>query len=74
MSRRNTNVEKPKDAWGTMRRLVGYLMGRRAALAVILLLSLAGNVLSLLGPKLAGTAMGAAPPASRSRSRWERIK
>ena len=60
MSRRNTNVEKPKDAWGTMRRLVGYLMGRRAALAVILLLSLAGNVLSLLGPKLAGTAMGAA--------------
>lgn len=60
MARRNTKIEKPKDAKGTLRRLLGYLMGRRAALAVILLLSLAGNVLSLLGPKLAGTAVGAA--------------
>lgn len=60
MSRRNPKTEKPQDARGTLRRLLGYLAGRRVLLAVILVLSLAGNVLSLLGPKLAGTAMGAA--------------
>ena len=60
MARLNEKTEKPRDAKGTLRRLLDCLMGRRAALAVILVLSLWGNVLSLLGPKLAGTAMGAA--------------
>lgn len=60
MARLNEKTEKPRDAKGTLRRLLDCLMGRRAALAVILVLSLGGNVLSLLGPKLAGTAMGAA--------------
>jgi len=47
MSRRNPKTEKPQDARGTLRRLLGYLAGRRVLLAVILVLSLAGNVLSL---------------------------
>lgn len=60
MARLNEKTEKPRDAKGTLRRLLDCLMGRRAALGVILILSLGGNILSLLGPKLAGTAMGAA--------------
>ena len=60
MVRPNGKSEKPRDAKGTLRRLLDCLMGRRAALGVILVLSLGGNILSLLGPKLAGTAMGAA--------------
>ena len=60
MARVNTKTEKPRDARGTLRRLLDYLMGRRTALAIILALCLAGNVLSLLGPKLAGTAIDAA--------------
>ena len=60
MARLNEKTEKPRDAKGTLRRLLDCLMGRRAALGVILVLSLGGNILSLLGPKLAGTAMGAA--------------
>ncbi len=60
MARVNEKTEKPKDARGTLRRLLSYLMVRRGALAAVLLASLAGNVLSLLGPRLAGSAVGAA--------------
>ena len=56
MARVNAKTEKPGDARGTLRRLLDCLMGRRTALAAILLLCLTGNILSLLGPKLAGTA------------------
>lgn len=60
MAMRTEKTEKPRDARGTLRRLLGRLARRRAALAAALLLSLAGNVLSLLGPKLAGSAIQAA--------------
>ena len=60
MPRRDTKKEKPQDARGALRRLAAYLMDYRAALAAILLLVAAGNILSLLGPSLAGRAIRAA--------------
>ena len=52
MASRETKKEKPQDARGALRRLAAYLMDYRAALAAILLLVIAGNILSLLGPSL----------------------
>lgn len=60
MPRRDIKKEKPQDARGAFRRLAEYLMNYRAALAAILLLVAAGNILSLLGPSLAGRAIRAA--------------
>ena len=60
MASRETKKEKPQDARGALRRLAAYLMDYRAALAAILLLVIAGNILSLLGPSLAGRAISAA--------------
>ena len=55
-----TKKEKPKDARGTLRRILAYVMEYRLTLAVIMVLVIIGNVLSLLGPKLAGKAISAA--------------
>ena len=54
-----TKKEKPKDARGTLRRILAYVMEYRLTLAVIMVLVIIGNVLSLLGPKLAGKAISA---------------
>ena len=53
-------AQKPKDARGTLRRLLGYIGEYRLLIAVILLLSLGGNVLGLLAPSLAGSAINEA--------------
>ena len=60
MANRETKKERPKDARGTLRRILRYIMAYRWTLAGIIVLLLAGNVLSLLGPSLAGKAVGAA--------------
>ena len=57
---RTGKKEKPKDAKGTLRRVLRYIMDYRLFLAGVVLLALASNVLSLLGPSLAGQAIGAA--------------
>ena len=50
-------MRKPKDAKGTFRRTLSYLSGFRGLLFLILLLCLISNLLSLLGPGLAGSAI-----------------
>jgi len=57
---REAAKERPRDARGTLRRTMRYVMEYRWTLAGILALVLLGNILSLLGPSLAGEAVGAA--------------
>ncbi len=57
---RNTKKEKPRDAKGTLRRILHYVMDYKAALLGIIALVLVSNVLNLLGPSMAGKAIRAA--------------
>jgi len=51
--------EKPKDARGTLRRLLGYLRSYRASIAVVLILATLGAGVGLAGPYLMGRAINA---------------
>lgn len=53
-------MKKPKDAKGTLRRLVDYLADYRWPLLGVAALSVTANVLALLGPSLAGSAINEA--------------
>ena len=48
--------EKPKDFKGTLRKLLDYLGKYRAAVIIVLLLSVASTVFSVVGPKILSTA------------------
>ena len=50
---------KPRDTKGTILRLFKTMMDARALFLLALVLTLAGNVLGLLGPQLAGEAIDA---------------
>lgn len=52
--------KKPKDTRGTIKRLLQYVGRYKYVFAVILMLSLLSNVLSLLGPGYAGQAINEA--------------
>ena len=52
--------EKPKDASGTLLRILRYLTHDRNVMLVMLLLTLLSNAGNLLGPSFAGKALGAA--------------
>ena len=52
--------EKPKDASGTLLRILRYLTHDRNVMLVMLLLTLLSNAGNLLGPSFAGKAIGAA--------------
>ena len=60
-----TVMKKPKDTRGTLRRLLRYLAAFRPVLAAVIVLSFLSNVLALLGPTLAGSAIRAAAGGSR---------
>jgi ATP-binding cassette subfamily B multidrug efflux pump len=51
------SVEKAKDPRGALRRLLGYLSEYKIHLAVIILLTVASTILSLVGPYLIGVAI-----------------
>ena len=55
----SSKTEKPKDAKGTLIRLLGYLGRYRIGLFFGVVLSVSANLCSLLGPKLAGSAISA---------------
>ncbi len=57
---RNGKRERPKNAKGTLLRILKYCIHNRAAFIFTLLLVLVSNSLALLGPSLAGKAVGAA--------------
>lgn len=52
-----TVMKKPKDTRGTLRRTLRYVAQFRAFMLVVLLLCVGSNILSLLGPSLAGSAI-----------------
>ena len=57
MARRDTVMKKPKDARGTLRRMIRYLGPWKYVIAGIVALSLFSNLLNLWGPSLAGAAI-----------------
>ena len=65
-------TKKPKDTRGTLRRILSYLASYRWIIAVILLLSVVSNVLSLLGPSFAGSAINEAS-AGVGRVNFDRV-
>ena len=60
MAARDAIMKKPKDARSALRRTLSYLGGFRLALLGVLLLCFVSNVLALLGPSLAGSAINEA--------------
>lgn len=52
--------EKPKDTKGALRRILAYLGKYRLLIFLILVLCFSSNVLALIGPKLAGSAINEA--------------
>ena len=56
----DTVSRKPKDAKGTLLRMLSYIGQRRAAILGIVLLCIISNLLALLGPSLAGSAINEA--------------
>ena len=54
---RQTIMNKPKDTKSTLRRLLSYIARYKAVLVILLLLCFAANVLALIGPGLAGSAI-----------------
>lgn len=52
--------ERPRDAKGALLRLLRYVADYRGAIALVVTLSLVSNGLALLGPSLAGKAVGEA--------------
>ena len=59
-NQRNTKKEKPKDAKGTLLRMLRYVSGYRYLLILTLALCFISNVLALWGPNLAGSAIAEA--------------
>ncbi len=50
-------VERPSDAKGALRRLLGYLRPHRVAVGVVLVLAVSSTAMALVGPYLLGLAI-----------------
>ena len=50
-------VEKPKDFWGTTRRLMRYLKPQTAKLIIVFALAIASTAFAVYGPKISGNAV-----------------
>ncbi len=57
MARRDTVMQKPRDTRGALVRLLGLLGPFRWMILIVAVLCVTSNLLSLLGPKLAGSAI-----------------
>ena len=72
MARRDTVMRKPKDTRGALRRLLSFLGPYRYVILLVAALSLCGNLLSLWGPRLAGSAINEAA-AGMGKVNFERV-
>ncbi|MCD8336363.1 MAG: ABC transporter ATP-binding protein/permease [Lachnospiraceae bacterium] len=72
MAQSVSNAKKPKDTSGTFLRLIRYMAVYKWILLLVLLLCLVSNVLSLLGPSLAGSAINEAA-AGAGKVDFERV-
>lgn len=55
-----TVMKKPKDAKGALRRIISYIAQYKLILVLVIALSVISNILALLGPSLAGSAINEA--------------
>lgn len=55
---RGTIKQKPKDAKGTLKRLLGYVKTYRLIVLALLILAIFSNFGNLMGPRFAGSAIG----------------
>lgn len=72
MAARDTIRKKPKDTKGTIRRLLSYIGQYKLVLGIVFLLCFISNILALLGPGLAGSAINAAA-AGAGKVDFERV-
>ena len=72
MARRDAVMTKPKDSRGALRRLLSYLGAFRWIIALVCAMCVVSNVLSLLGPNLAGSAINEAA-AGAGRVNFQRV-
>lgn len=57
MASRDSIMKKPKDARGALRRLLSYVGDYRWIILIVLICSIGGDLLALMGPKYAGSAI-----------------
>ena len=69
---RRGKKEKPKDAKGTLLRILKYIMDYRLAVLLLLVCTFASNIGNLLGPTFAGEAHDAADEQHREHQRGGR--
>ena len=72
MARRDSIMHKPKDSRGALRRMIRFLGPWRYLILLVGVLCLVSNVLSLLGPHLAGAAINEAA-AGKGRVDFDRV-
>ena len=60
MAKRDTVARKPKDTKGTLLRMLSYMAQMKWVMLIVLVLCVVSNLLGLLGPKLAGSAINEA--------------
>ena len=60
MAARDTVRKKPKDTRGALKRLLSYIGQYKWLLMIIFVLCFTSNILALLGPSMAGSAINAA--------------
>ena len=72
MPPRQTVMKKPKDTKGTLRRILSYIAEYRLIILLVIVLSIASNILALFGPDLAKDAINEAA-AGIGKVNFERI-
>ncbi len=72
MARRDTIMTKPKDSRGALRRLLSYLGTFRLMILLVAVMCVCSNILALLGPSLAGSAINEAA-AGPGQVNFERV-
>ena len=72
MARRDTVMQKPKDTRGALTRLLAMLGPFRWMILLVAVLCVTSNLLSLLGPRLAGSAISEAA-AGKGKVNFERV-
>ena len=60
MAKRDTVARKPKDTKGTLLKMLSYMAQMKWVMLLVLVLCVISNLLGLLGPKLAGSAINEA--------------
>ncbi len=72
MARRDSIMKKPKDTRTALRRLLAYLGQFRLLIALVAVMCLISNLLSLWGPNLAGSAINEAA-AGQGKVNFDRV-